>query len=271
MDKKSRVGLPRPGAGSVSVVPPRSKRLREDTAFDDDVDDDDVAIIDALINEKSSEAATDAATDDSADSANASPVTCPGDRPLPDDELERYVTWCINRVFTSKKVLSEQSEKKDKLQAQIDGNSFQDHIIKKFSKLSDRARLIECTEYVNKQIAACNTKLSKAEATLDTANTDFNILAERLSSNEATNIFASQLTSRFKYLSGLRQACIIAKQCRTDLTSARKDKPKDKMDVQALPPTSEEIGALIKKEVTRQVISQQQQRQQPKKQQQQQQ
>ena len=271
MDKTTHVGLPRPGAGSVSVVPPPSKRQREDTAFDIDDDDDDVALIDAPINAKSSAAATV----DSADTADPSPDSCPGDRPLPDGELEKYVTWCVNRIFTSRKVtgISEQSAKKEKLQSQIDGNSFQDHIVKKFSKLSDKASLIECTEYVSKQIAACTTKLSKAEATLNEARTDFNTPAERLASEKATSVFASQLIYRFEYLSGLRQACIITEQCRTDLTSARKDKPKEKMDVQALPPTSEEIGALIKKEVTRQVTSQQQQQQQqkqPKKQQQQQ-
>ena len=75
-------------------------------------------------------------------------------KPLPED-LERYVTWCLSRITTSDKILNDQNRRLKVFQQQISGNCYEDFLLKKFSKLTDKARDIECTAHVNRCIDTC--------------------------------------------------------------------------------------------------------------------
>ena len=55
----------------------------------------------------------------------ASSSTVPSLQPIPDRNLEDYVTWSVNRVVTSKKVIKALQEKVSNLEVQLDKNSFQ--------------------------------------------------------------------------------------------------------------------------------------------------
>eukprot|EP00117_Sycon_ciliatum_P037733 scpid78432/ scgid28160/ len=233
---KAKLGMGRQKpATDGSPRPPKRTRFPaddDDVIFDDDVKDDDVKDVDSP------------------------PSTLLlGASPLPDAELERYVTWCINRIATSEKIVIEQQGKLDKLQIQSTSQVFEQYILNKFSKMSDKARLHECTEYVDTGIASCKQKIDRANTITNEAKRDMDDVVTTLLDDKQGADFASMILYRFDYLQSLKCATNIVKNLRLSKIAERKTpkQPVKPMDVTALPPTTEEIGTLIKKEVARQV------------------
>eukprot|EP00117_Sycon_ciliatum_P046307 scpid38514/ scgid33188/ len=195
-----------------------------------------------------------AATAEPADFSHHTP-TCvssstPGSSPLPDVELERYVLWCVDRLLTSEKIISEDRLKVDKWQAQLEGRVYEDFLVKKYSKLSEQARLIECSVYAQDCVINCQAKIKRADECIVEARANLDQLVSELCEDKHMSLFSSSIMYRYDFLLGLKKASALARSIRASLTRAKaKETTVQVIGMDVAPPTAEEIGQLVKREV----------------------
>lgn len=187
------------------------------------------------------------------------PPLQPEDRCYPqalDKETNEYVNWCVNRSSTSRKVISEQKVKSEKLRQQLDSNEFPSWVRNKYKTLCEDALLSQCRFITSAAVESCEKKIAKAESIISAAEQDFDDLMKALQTEPKTDPCAESVKRAYSERLAHKIAGQTAKQLMADKKSAKKDQ------AEALPtqvdtscPTSDEIGKLIKREVKAQLAS----------------
>ena len=170
------------------------------------------------------------------------------------NDTSKYSSWCVGRIFTSKKIIGEQSTKLASLEAQLISCEFPTWVRNKYKNLCPEAMNIQCKHFTNTATNACKVKLAKAEATMDTAYSDSDDLLKALSKNADTRPAVEPVKDAFRKLFASRlagstaKAMLAEKQKKAGAAAAAIP-----TDVSTAPPSTEEIGSLIKKDVRTQV------------------
>eukprot|EP00117_Sycon_ciliatum_P009564 scpid105130/ scgid11806/ len=137
-----------------------------------------------------------------------------GATPLPDAEL----------------VINEQG-KLDRLKIQSTSQVFEQYIMNKFSKLSEKAMLHECTEYANTGMASCQQRIDCANTINKEAKRDMDDVVTTLMDDKQGADFANMILYRYDYVQNLKCASSIVKNLRLSKIAKRKTPPKQLVNV----------------------------------------
>eukprot|EP00117_Sycon_ciliatum_P044195 scpid109275/ scgid31911/ len=160
-----------------------------------------------------------------------------GASPLPAVEVERYVNAIVNRLFTSREVLADESKKVTSWQVAFDSETFPDFLRKKFNKLSTASALIESCEFAQAQIDLQKKKKEHAEELLDMAHCDFDLLVDTLADNTDTGDMSQLTVDPFRYLVTVKTSNNITWDIVQTLSKQKKATvPEEMQDVTTLPP-----------------------------------
>ena len=189
-------------------------------------------------------------------SKRQSPAT-PSSHPLLDNNLEDYVTWCVNRNVTSRKVIQSLDDKVSTLEKQLNDNEFPAWVLNKFKGLSSGSIVIEATIFTQNAITSAKEKRGKANSLLEEAKADLSDLVKTLQADVELAQTADLVQCRYNTVLSVRLSGVVAKNLREAKETAKKklknNETKAAADVSAEPIHAEEIGTIVQREVKRQV------------------
>jgi len=145
-----------------------------------------------------------------------------------DRDTDDFLKWCINRIFTSTKVIDEQQAKLAKLQQQLDDNEFPQWVRNKFKNLCAEALIAQCRFVTNEAIASCIKKIDNAKSTINQARVDFADFVKVLEGNDDTKPVVKNVQKFFKESLATRLAGLTAKKLMKEKKQQKKPKPKPK-------------------------------------------
>ena len=170
--------------------------------------------------------------------------------PLPDKDIERFIKSCVDKQAISRKIIGEQTEKRDNLQRQVDSGSFPTWLVNKFKQLSDASIKLECETATFKAITSCVEKISKAKSTIQQVEEDWLDFTKMLQRDDAMVDIALLADQRYQQLLSFRLAGAALRQLEKEKEKKRaRSAVSQPMEDVGGAPTTEEIGTLIQREV----------------------
>ena len=115
--------------------------------------------------------------------------------------------------------------------------------MKKFSKLSEQARLMEFSVYAQDCITNCQAKIKRADECIVQARANLDQLASELCEDKHMSLFSSSIMYGYDFIFGLKKTSALARRIGASLTSEKAKVAKEQaIDMDVAPPTAEEIG-----------------------------